>query len=71
MRGGETSTTPTFQLGSTGSTPGRNTMIKHLRMCISEMCSLKAPSFAFMYKNVCIKKVKKPLNSSNSRIDNI
>ena len=44
LLGGEAVTAPTFQLGSTGSTPGGD-IFKILRMCVSEVCSLLAPSF--------------------------
>ena len=37
LLGGEAVTTPTFQLGSTGSTPGGDIFIKTLRMCVSEV----------------------------------
>ena len=47
LLGGETFTTPTFQLGSTVSTPVGNIFIKPL--CISEVCSHCSPFFAFIY----------------------
>jgi len=52
LLGGEAVTTPTFQLGSVGSTPGGYIFIKPLRMCVSEVFSLGTFLRIYLHKKI-------------------